>query len=217
MKTSDSISPKVQGLVWGFLFLTVAIITGAFIRTQVTPSSRALPVVGEVKPFTLTNQFGQPITLETLRGQVWLADIIFTRCPGPCAKLTRQMAAIQSALRDEREIRFVSLTADPAFDTPAVLKRYADRFGADSQRWHFLTGLKSEIYRMAHEDLKLVVEEIKPEERANWDDLFLHSTQMMLVDRQGRVRANFNGDLPEFDRRTLPALLATARVLLKEK
>ncbi|MBI3417704.1 MAG: SCO family protein [Verrucomicrobia bacterium] len=217
MNNSNSNSPKVQWLVWGFLSLTILAITSAFIWTRLMSPGRPLPVISEVRPFTLTNQLGQSITLDSLRGQVWIADIIFTRCPGPCAKLTRQLAVIQNALRDEHDVRFVSLTADPTYDTPAVLQRYAKRFGANQERWHFLTGLKSDIYRMAHEDLKLIVEETKPEDRTNVEDLFLHSTQLMLVDRHGRVRANFNGDFPEFDQQTLPALAETVRALLKEK
>ena len=217
MQSANAISLKLNLLVWGVLFSTVLVIVTLFVAAKVNQPSISLPVISQVKPFSLTNQFGRAVALDTFRGQVWVADIIFTRCPGPCAKLTRQMAAIQAALRDERAVRFVSLTADPAFDTPPVLKRYAERFGADPERWSFLTGPKLEIYRMAHEDLKLIVEETKPEDRANLEDLFLHSTQMMVVDRQGRVRANFNGDLPEFDQQTLPALIATVKALLKEK
>ena len=217
MQSTNSISPRLNWLIWGFLFLTVFVILGAYVRSKVNPPAMTLPVISELKPFSLTNQLGGIVTLDVLKGKVWVADIIFTRCPGPCAKLTRQMAAIQTALRDERDAVFVSLTADPTFDTPAVLKRYAERFGADSSRWNFLTGPKREIHRMAHEDLKLIVEETRPEDRANLEDLFLHSTQLMVVDRHGRVRANFNGDIPEFDQQTLPTLLATVQALLHQK
>ena len=71
-----------------------------------------------------------------------MADIIFTRCAGPCPRMTGQMKSLQNVCRPDSNARLVTLTTDPDFDSPAVLKKYGDRFGADFNRWTFLTGTK---------------------------------------------------------------------------
>ena len=98
-----------------------------------------------IADFTLTNQNGSAVSLADLRGQVWVADIIFTRCPGPCLKMTRQMKELQEALPPASQAKLVTLTTDADFDTPPVLKAYAERFGADTNRWMFLTGPKRRL------------------------------------------------------------------------
>ena len=114
-----------------------------------------------------------------------------TRCPGPCARMSRQMAELQSHLGADPRVRLISLTTDPDYDQPEVLRRYAEKFGAQPTRWWFLTGLKQEIGRLAVEGLKLTAREKNPEERASDADLFIHSTVFALVDKHGRLRAVF--------------------------
>jgi cytochrome oxidase Cu insertion factor (SCO1/SenC/PrrC family) len=150
-----------------------------------------LPVIGQVAGFTLTNQNGQTVTLADLRGKVWVADIIFTRCTGPCMKMTRQMKELQDILPPGAEAKLVTLTSDPGYDTPRELKTYAERFKADTNRWWFLTGSKAEISKLAIDSLKLSVVEKKPEERETPADLFIHSTISVIVDRQSRLRGVF--------------------------
>jgi len=207
---------SVQLVVWtGLSFVLLAII-GSFVlarlRTGGTLSARSLPVLGTVEAFTLTNQFGHRVSREDLLGQVWVADIIFTRCAGPCTKMTREMRAVQDSLPPESGVRFVSLTADPGFDTPAVLKQYAQKHGADPARWSFLTGAQHDLHRLATRGLLLAVEEISPEARQTDADLFIHSTRFAVVDREGRVRAALDGADPQ----SRPQLLATIRALLQE-
>jgi protein SCO1/2 len=150
-----------------------------------------LPVIGPIADFALTNQNGRAVSLADLRGKVWVADIIFTRCPGPCLKMTRQMKALQDALPPESRAKLVTLTTDADFDTPPVLKAYAERFGADSQRWMFLTGTKKGIANLAIDSLKLTAIEKKPEERESPQDLFVHSTIFVIADKQARLRGVF--------------------------
>src|SRR5271170_2006727 len=102
----------------------------------------ALPVIGQIADFTLTNQDGKITTLADLTNHVWVADIIFTRCAGPCPRMTGQMKSLQDALPQSSEAKFVTLTTDPENDTPEVLKKYGERFNADFSRWNFLTGTK---------------------------------------------------------------------------
>jgi len=220
-------SRKIQWMVWGGLALIMAMISGAFLSEKFAlgwfSRSKPMPVLGQLPDFVLTNQTGQTVSLADLRGQVWVAAVIFTRCPGPCAKMTRHFAELQAALPANEPVKLVSLTSDPEYDTPKVLKKYAERFGADSNRWWFLTGDKPQIHRLAVNDFKFVVVEKKPEERDIPDDLFLHSTWFVLVDRQGRVRgwtdsegrlhAYYDSEVPE-DRAKIPAGI---KQLLREK
>src|ERR1041385_6339598 len=101
MTTPDLINkpPRtVEWFVWGGLAVIIAAIFGAFFISKLKPASSPLPIYGQVADFSLTNQSGGRVSLADLRGQVWVADIIFTRCPGPCARMTRQMKELQDAL-----------------------------------------------------------------------------------------------------------------------
>lgn len=172
----------------GGLILIIAVIGGLYAWTKLGAGDRPLPVIAQLPDFKLTNQNNEPVSLADLRGKVWVADIIFTRCPGPCAQMTRNLAKLQGDLPVNQPVRLVTFTSDPDYDTPPILKKYADRFGADSNHWWFLTGNKQEIRRLAVNDFKFVVVEKKPEDRSVPEDLFIHSTYFDLVDKQGRVR-----------------------------
>jgi protein SCO1/2 len=185
---------KTGWLVWGGLALVGLTLLLAFGLAQFKSHSdagRPLPVYGQIADFSLTNQNGRAVSLADLRGQVWVADIIFTRCPGPCLKMTKQMKALQDALPSGDQAKLVTLTTDADFDTPPVLKTYAERFQADPQRWIFLTGTKQEVAKLAIDSLKLSAIEKKPEERESPQDLFVHSTIFVIADKQGQLRGVF--------------------------
>src|SRR5438093_7635275 len=204
---------SIEWIVWGGLALVILASAAVFIASKFGRPNPPLLVYGTVPDFALTNQSGRVVSLSDLRGRVWVADIIFTRCPGPCPKMTQQMSELQAALRADEPVNFVSLTADPEFDTPEVLRRYGEEFGASADRWHFLTGKKSDLYRLATKGLMLVLDEVKPEQRESDNDLFVHSTLFVVVDKQGRIRATFEGAEPSSG----PRILETIRLLLKEK
>ena len=178
----------------------------------------ALPVVGRVAAFTLTNQDGQIITLADLSNHVWVADIIFTRCAGPCPRMTGQMKSLQQALPPASDAKLVTLTTDPDHDTPAVMKRYGEHFGADFNRWVFLTGSKREIAGLAGDSLKLSAVPVKPEDRKDDADLFIHTTIFVVVDRHAQLRGIFEtgGDGVDWTNNVQPHLLATVRRLEAE-
>ena len=77
------------------------------------------------------------MTLADLTNRVWVADIIFTRCAGSCPVMSKQMKSLQDALPPASRAKLVTLTTDPDFDTPPVLKKYGERYGADFNRWTF--------------------------------------------------------------------------------
>jgi protein SCO1/2 len=172
-----------------------------------------LPILKTVSDFSLTNQFGQEISLSDLRGKIWVADIIFTRCPGPCARMTKQLRQFQSLIPKDDSVKIVSLTADPEFDTPEVFKKYAERFETDPKRWFFLTGPKKKIYDLAMNSLLLAVQEKTPDEQTAENDLFIHSTIFVLVDRNGDVRSYYESTEPGTNER----ILTDIKKLLAEK
>jgi cytochrome oxidase Cu insertion factor (SCO1/SenC/PrrC family) len=111
--------------------------------------------LGEVPDFALLERSGQQVTKTDLLGKVWLASLIFTRCVDECPLVSSHMARLQDAFAAERDARLVSITVDPAYDTPEVLTRYAQRFAAQPERWLFLTGDKATIYRLVREGFHL--------------------------------------------------------------
>jgi len=156
-----------------------------------SPRQQALPILLPVADFSLTNQNGKAVSLADLRGKVWVADIIFTRCPGPCLRMTHQMKELQDALPKNSSTRLISLTTDSDYDTPEVLKTYAMKNGADASRWTFLTGDKKNVNHLAVDSLKLSAVEKKPEERVTPDDLWVHSTIFVVVDKHAQLRGVF--------------------------
>ncbi len=137
-----------------------------------------LPVLYDVPPFTLTSELGQPFASTALHGQVWVADFIFTHCPGPCLRMSAQMKKLQ----DDTKVRLVSFTVDPARDTPEVLAGYAKRYQARTARWTFLTGPADQLNELSRGAFK--VGDIQAD--------LTHSTRLILVDKQMRIRGFFD-------------------------
>jgi protein SCO1/2 len=176
----------------GLLLVVLTLALAALLAGLKSRDARPpLPVLGQVTDFTLTNQAGAAVSLADLRGRVWVADIIFTRCAGPCLRMSRQMKELQTQLPAGSRARLVSLTTDPDFDSPPVLTQYAARFGANTNRWIFLTGPKKEIGNLAVGGLKLSAIEKLPADRESPEDLFVHSTIFVVVDKRGRLRGIF--------------------------
>jgi cytochrome oxidase Cu insertion factor (SCO1/SenC/PrrC family) len=177
-----------------------------------------LPAIGPVADFTLTNQAGQAVSLAAFTNHVWVADIIFTRCAGPCPRMTGQMRSLQKLLPPSSAARLVTLTTDPDFDSPAVLKKYAERFDADFHRWTFLTGSKAQIAALAGDSLKLAAVPVKPEDRQNDADLFIHTTIFVIVDKHAQLRGSFEtgGDGVDWTNGVQPKLLQAIRQLENE-
>jgi protein SCO1/2 len=178
-------------LLWGTLGAVLAVaLMAVVLRFDVGPSAADLPVLGTVPAFTLTAGDGRPMSADDLRGQVWIADFIFTRCPSQCPMLTANMAKVQKALPADPAgvVRLVSFSVDPAYDTPEVLRAYAERFGADTTRWAFLTGDRQALYTLIREGFHLAVGE-----EAGSEGMITHSDRFILVDRDLRIRGYYSG------------------------
>ncbi|MEY2410687.1 MAG: hypothetical protein QOF48_3357 [Verrucomicrobiota bacterium] len=192
-------SKRVEWIVWGAIGATIAGIVAAFIVVRWREASRRepLPVLFTVSDFSLTNQSGQRFGTADLRGKVWLAGIIFTRCGGPCPRMTQRLADLQALIPATQPVRFVTLTTDPGHDTPPVLDAYARRFKADPARWSFLTGTKAQIVAAAAGSLKLTAVDKDASKMESVNDLFIHSTILVAVDKLGRARAVIETEPPD--------------------
>ena len=185
---------KLSRTIWVGVGLVIVLLCLSYVLSRArssSPHASTLPVIGQVADFALTNQFNEPVTLAELRGKVWVADIIFTRCAGPCPRMTSQMRALQEALPRDSRAKLVTLTTDADNDSPGVLKKYGEKNNATFSQWTFLTGDKKQIANLAIDSLKLTAVETKPEERTDPADLFVHSTIFVLVDKQARLRGVF--------------------------
>jgi protein SCO1/2 len=114
--------------------------------------------------------------------------------------------------------KLVTLTTDPDYDSPEVLKRYGERFNADFNHWTFLTGTKNEIAALASGSLKLSAVPVKLEDQKSVADLFIHTTIFVVVDKQARLRGVFEtgGEGVDWTNTVQPKLLATIRQLERE-
>jgi cytochrome oxidase Cu insertion factor (SCO1/SenC/PrrC family) len=200
-------------ILWALLVLGMVGVIGAGLwRTRddeqlglsdiTVAQEQGLPVLFDAPAFALTDQNESPVTHETLQGNPWVAAFIFTNCAGPCPLMTAKMAQLQKAVPDPR-LKLVSFTVDPERDTPAVLKAYAEKIGADPSRWHFLTGPKEAMFDAAR-GMKLAAGP------ATDDAPIFHSDLFVLIDGRGKVRGIYHSNEPD----ALDRLQADARTLI---
>jgi protein SCO1/2 len=147
----------------------------------------------------LVNQLGDTVSLDSLRGKVILIDCFFTHCASICPILTHNMRQMQDALKfsdkakradasDTNFFQFLSLTVDPAHDSAPVLRRYADRYGVNSDLWWMLTGPKKTIYDFALNELKFGLQD-----SVNVDSTFMHTDYIALLDKDRVIRGYYHG------------------------
>jgi protein SCO1/2 len=204
-----SLYPKV--LVGLAVVIAVLAITRIF-PGRPAPAS-GLPRLGLVPTFALTERSGRTITNNDLFNKIWVADFIYTTCPGPCPLVTAGMARVQQAVANDPAVQLVTFTVDPTTDTPPVLAAYASHFGADKNRWWFLTGSEKAMDNLIENGFHLPVVDNsgKPAEPGQYK--VTHSTQVALVDGSGVVRGYYDGIGPDGRAELLKAIA----ILEKEK
>ncbi len=202
MKTGSRIAPRILFhllILLGLLFLGALLFLRGMVKVR---GAEALPVYGQIPDAWLIDSRAERFDLSQLRGKVWIADFVFTHCAGPCPMLSARMKILQQEFSKDPRIALVSFSVDPERDTPEVLERYGRRFGADFNRWFFLTGDKNKIYSLLVKEFHLGVEEVPT---------LTHSTKLALVDTSARIRGYYECDDPP----SLEKLIRDARQLLK--
>ena len=143
---------------------------------------------GSVPDFTLTDQTGAEFSsAKELRGVNWIADFIYTTCPGPCPRMSSQMHQVEKAFDGDSKVKFVSFTVDPEHDTPPVLDEYGKRFGAKPGVWFFLTGHQDTLHYLSRDVFKL----------GDVDGNLEHSTRFVLVDKKSQLRGFYLTSEPD--------------------
>ncbi len=162
---------------------------GSGCATRARSVSIANEDLGAVADFRLTDQEGRPVTRSQLLGKVWVASFIFTRCATLCPQVCATLAQLQEQTKGDPDVRLVSFTVDPDEDTPEVLRKYAARFGADPERWIFLTGKREKVYELVSKSFFLGVQQNEGAARTPGNEV-THSSKLVVVDRKGRLHAN---------------------------
>jgi cytochrome oxidase Cu insertion factor (SCO1/SenC/PrrC family) len=148
----------------------------------------SLPVISALPEFLLTDQSGTVFDSREMKGKVWVADFIFTRCPSTCPEQTGEKAKLQKRFESFDDFRLVTFTVDPEYDTPEVLADYGRKHGADPALWKFLTGRRGDLWNLSANGFKFDV----AEDAKDSGMPILHSSDFALVDREGRVRGVYD-------------------------
>ena len=201
-----------SSIVWKVTLILIPLVTlGLLLWLRnvevVALRQRTVSSYGTVPSFQLVNQNGQVFGSAQLAGKIWIADFIYTTCPGPCPMISSRMSELQKPL-EKTDVHLVSFSVDPEKDTPEVLRGYAEKLQAEPARWDFLTGPKSTIYKLSHDGFKLAVSD-----GSDAEGIPVHSTRMVLVDRHGQIRGYY--DAAEADAMT--KLVADTNHLLREQ
>ncbi|MBI5364428.1 MAG: SCO family protein [Planctomycetes bacterium] len=212
--------PRGKLLLAALVLLIAALVAFPFLAREssaggggaspVALAERSPEELGELADFALTERSGRSVAKSDLAGTVWVAGFVFTRCTGPCPKVTGHMRKLQDGLVGTRA-KLVTFSVDPDYDTPEVLRGYADGVGADPERWWMLTGPKEAIDG-------LIPSFVPKTQRAApgaapIGEHVAHQTRLWVIDGKGRIRGLYSGESDEH----LELLLARVKYLESER
>lgn len=147
-----------------------------------------------IPAFAFQDQEGATITQADVKGKIYVADFFFGTCPTICPKMAQQMLRVYDRFNTDEDFAILSHTIDPEHDTVEYLNGYAAKLGVnDNKTWHFLTGVKEEIYDLGTASGYMV--QMREDETA--DGGYIHSGAFILIDKEGRVRGFYDGTIPE--------------------
>lgn len=167
-------------------------------------NEKPLPVFGQkevvngdtlyhtIAPFSFVDQDSAIITNSTFNDKIYVADFFFTSCRTICPVMKKEMLRVYEATSEMPDVLILSHSIDPEYDTVALLHDFAERLGVESKRWHFVTGVKDSIYKIAQTSYFATAMEDKTE-----PDGFIHSGAFLLIDKQQRIRGKYDGTKEE--------------------
>jgi protein SCO1 len=179
--------------IWLFIGIVVSLPILAFeLINWYENKFQALPVYNvkeqTISDFKMVNQQGKAITLADWNDKIVVADFFFTHCLSVCPKMTNNLKKVQAVYLNDNDILINSFSVDPERDSAGRLKSYANQFGVNDAKWNLLTGNKKEIYRLARKSFSIVATD-----GDGGPDDFIHSENLVLVDKRGRIRGYYNG------------------------
>ena len=207
----------VAGIVFTYYYIVIPeqkkvlpIINPVDIKDEmVDPELLRVGMGHKIGDFAFTNQLGQTITSEDVNGKVYVAEYFFTTCKSICPLMNDQMQRVQEAYKDNDNFRILSFTVDPEVDSVAQMKWYAESHNANPKQWHFLTGVKEDLYTLARTSFFL----LKPAEAQNLGDAgsdFIHTNNFVLIDQNSRIRGYYDGT----DEKEVGALIDDIQLLM---
>jgi protein SCO1/2 len=174
---------------------------------SVSHESSRLAIIRSAPDFTLTTQEDMELRFAECKGKVLLVSFVFTTCNGSCPATTHRMAQVQEALHKnalDQKVRLLSISLDPARDTPEVLRGYMKLYDVDPSNWSFLTGPREKVEKT----IAAWGMWAKPAANGQLD----HPSRIFLVDPRGRIREIYNLGFMK-----TPWVIEDIELLLKEK
>ncbi len=168
-----------------------------------------IDTIRRVGAFRFTDQFGNIITQDSVQNTVHLVNFFFTSCPGICPTMTTNLKQVYKAYRGKKAVKFLSHSVTPDIDTTPLLLKYSMKYGITGHQWHFLRGTQEEIYNIARRGY--FIEETEGYSKDSKE--FIHSENIVLVDKHGRLRGIYNGTL----RAEIPRMIDDINELLREE
>ncbi|MHA8067160.1 SCO family protein [Aquirufa sp. ROCK2-A2] len=166
-----------------------------------------------IPEFQLINEKGEDFSSSNLKNKIYVANFFFTRCTTICPKLNSQVNRASDAFLKSDDVEFISISVDPKFDQPDILKNYSAKFDSTKKNWHFLTGEKKYIYPLILKGFHVPLADASEYDQAikNPDETFIHSERLVLVDKEGVIRGFYDGT----DRKEVDRLMMEIKVLQK--
>ncbi|WP_452218832.1 SCO family protein [Lacinutrix undariae] len=161
----------------------------SFTPHWLVPNSDAEKKFHKISEFSLTNQLGEDVTQKTFENKIYVTDFFFTSCPGICPKMTSRMFTLQEEFLNDNDVKFLSHSVTPTKDSVSVLLKYAKENGVIADKWHLVTGDKTEIYNLGRHQYFI---ENDLGETKDIDD-FLHTENFLLIDKNKHIRGIYNG------------------------
>ncbi|PWJ55920.1 protein SCO1/2 [Dyadobacter jejuensis] len=168
----------------------------------------ALDTLHRIGEFRLVDQLGDTLTQANFRDKIYVTNFFFTTCPGICPKMTSSLSMVQDAFLNDDDILLLSHSVTPKTDSVPVLKAYGERKGIDAKKWHLVTGDQQEIYHLGRK-VYFVEEDLGLQKS---DDAFLHTENLVLIDKKQHIRGIYNG----LNKASITQLIADIRTLQQE-
>ena len=191
------------------ILLFLAVVAGftaiGYALAEVWDKNASLEVLGpkdhQVSDFSFTDQQNKLFKSADHDGKIWIVNSFFSSCPIVCPKVMRNIQNAHNLLRNDTDVEIISFTVDPKRDTPERLMEYAQKYNANHDSWHLLTGDKKELYRQARKSFLLAASD-----GTGNDEDFIHSENIVIVDPDRQIRAQINGIADGADREIMDAV-----------
>jgi protein SCO1/2 len=187
------------------------------LNVQTSHAASGLVKIGPAPSFSLTNQSNKNITNETYNGKVYVLEFFFSTCPTICPKMNANLKDVMQQFKGLKDFGIASITINPENDTPEVLKKHAEDLEINAANWHFLTGDKEYIFKIANKGFNMYAAE-----NSKVNGGFEHSGLFALIDKEGNIRCRkdeFENPILYYDgleKSGIQALTADIKLLLQE-